>query len=175
MALYSKVDPFEAIEFEYPPKDNSQFSPVEDKFIFCKMYELGYGQWDQLKLSIRKSLIFRFDWFIKSRSSLDLAKRCDQLIKMVETEMLKKMEDEKSAKKTSSSKPAKTSTSSSGDKKDSKSKKQPSKEKEKPKSASKQTKSGGAKRNHTSSTSSASKDDSDKRGKKKPKTASSTP
>jgi hypothetical protein len=173
MSLYSEVDPYEAIEFEYPLRDNSQFSAVEDKFIFCKMCELGYGQWEQLKLSIRKSLIFRFDWFIKSRSSIDLAKRCDQLIKMVEGEMQKKTEEDKSAKKTVS-KASKASNSSSGDKKISKSTKSKEKEKKqkKQKPKEKETKSGGTKRPRKASSSVSKDESSEKRGRKKPKNAS---
>ena len=48
--------------------------------------KLGYGQWEELKQEIRKTWIFRFDWFIKSRSGVELSRRVDQLIKMIERE-----------------------------------------------------------------------------------------
>lgn len=40
----------------------------EDRFILCKVHQLGYGAWDELKASIRQSWRFRFDWFFKSRN-----------------------------------------------------------------------------------------------------------
>jgi len=47
---------------------------------------LGYGEWDGLKAEIRRSPLFRFDWFLKSRTPAELNRRCDALIRMVEKE-----------------------------------------------------------------------------------------
>lgn len=48
--------------------------------------KIGYGNWDQLKIEIRKSWRFRFDWFVKSRTPQELSRRCDTLIRLIEKE-----------------------------------------------------------------------------------------
>ncbi|KAL8099764.1 hypothetical protein AgCh_032134 [Apium graveolens] len=48
--------------------------------------QLGYGNWDELKAVFRTSPLFRFDWFVKSRSTIEFAWRCDTLIRLVEKE-----------------------------------------------------------------------------------------
>mmetsp|Transcript_20954 Transcript_20954/g.25425 ORF Transcript_20954/g.25425 Transcript_20954/m.25425 type:complete len:92 (+) Transcript_20954:350-625(+) len=50
------------------------------------MNRLGYGAWDQLKQEIRKAWNFRFDWFFKSRTTAELQRRCDTLVRLVEKE-----------------------------------------------------------------------------------------
>ena len=45
---------------------------------------LGYGTddvYDRIRDEIRKSPMFRFDWFLKSRTTLELSRRCAYLIK----------------------------------------------------------------------------------------------
>lgn len=56
------------------------------------MEKLGYGRWDELKAEARLSHRFRFDWYFKSRTPQELARRCDTLIRLVEAE--KKEEEE---------------------------------------------------------------------------------
>jgi SWI/SNF-related matrix-associated actin-dependent regulator of chromatin subfamily A member 5 len=48
--------------------------------------KLGYGNWDELKAAFRVSPMFRFDWYVKSRTPQELARRCDTLIRLVERE-----------------------------------------------------------------------------------------
>lgn len=50
------------------------------------IHKLGYGAWDELKAAFRMSPLFRFDWFVKSRTVQELARRCDTLIRLVEKE-----------------------------------------------------------------------------------------
>lgn len=60
------------------------YTQEEDQFILFMTYKLGYGNWELLKQEIRRSWQFRFDWFLKSRTPQELARRCDTLIKMLE-------------------------------------------------------------------------------------------
>lgn len=55
-------------------------------FQLCMIHKLGYGAWDELKAAFRTSPLFRFDWFVKSRTVQELARRCDTLIRLVEKE-----------------------------------------------------------------------------------------
>ena len=50
------------------------------------IYELGYGNWDELKYALRESPLFRFDWYAKSRTLQELSRRCDTLIRLIEKE-----------------------------------------------------------------------------------------
>jgi len=96
------LDPFDSLEVDYPigvPK--SLFSPDEDRFLICMTSEIGYGNWELLQKEIRKYC--RFDFFIKSRSTIDLQKRVDRLIvlltrekqRMIEIAAEKKREERK--------------------------------------------------------------------------------
>ena len=37
----------------------------------CMTHKLGWGQWEELKYHIRSEPLFRFDWFLKSRTPLE--------------------------------------------------------------------------------------------------------
>lgn len=65
----------------------------------CMVHKLGYGNWDELKAAFRTSPLFRFDWFIKSRTTQELARRCDTLIRLVEKENQEHDERERQARK----------------------------------------------------------------------------
>lgn len=63
------------------------------------VHKLGYGNWDELKVAVRQSHLFKFDWFLKSRLPVELARRCDTLIRLVEKENAELDERERQAKK----------------------------------------------------------------------------
>eukprot|EP00750_Incisomonas_marina_P004267 INCI13456.10.p1 GENE.INCI13456.10~~INCI13456.10.p1 ORF type:complete len:950 (-),score=209.41 INCI13456.10:1722-4571(-) len=79
-------DPMNSLELDYGSNKGKAFTLEEDRFLICKMAELGYGAWDLLQLEIRKAWQFRFDWFLKSRSTADLSRRCDSLMRIIERE-----------------------------------------------------------------------------------------
>lgn len=70
---------------QYGASKGKAYTEEEDRFIVCKLHELGYGNWDDLKAEIRKSWRFRFDWFFKSRTPQELARRCGQLSALLVT------------------------------------------------------------------------------------------
>jgi SWI/SNF-related matrix-associated actin-dependent regulator of chromatin subfamily A member 5 len=59
----------------------------EDSFLVCMMYRHGYGAAERIRMEIRRAWQFRFDWYFKSRSALDIQKRCDLLVRIVEREI----------------------------------------------------------------------------------------
>jgi SWI/SNF-related matrix-associated actin-dependent regulator of chromatin subfamily A member 5 len=79
-ALAAKLDryknPWKDLKIMYGPNKGKGFTEEEDRFLVCKVHKLGWGQWDELKAEIRKSYLFRFDWFFKSRTAQELQKRC---------------------------------------------------------------------------------------------------
>jgi len=52
-----------------------------------------------LRSAIRQAPQFRFDWFIKSRTALELQRRCQTLITLVERENMELEEKEKAERK----------------------------------------------------------------------------
>jgi SWI/SNF-related matrix-associated actin-dependent regulator of chromatin subfamily A member 5 len=79
-------DPMTQLQLDYGSNKGKAFTVEEDRFLICKMAELGYGAWDLLQLEIRSAWQFRFDWFLKSRSTADLSRRCDSLMRIIERE-----------------------------------------------------------------------------------------
>ena len=51
---------------------------------------VGYGNWDVLKSRIRKSFMFKFDYMLRSRTSGELQRRVDSLIRILEKEFEEK-------------------------------------------------------------------------------------
>eukprot|EP00475_Leptophrys_vorax_P038496 TRINITY_DN6803_c0_g1_i1.p1 TRINITY_DN6803_c0_g1~~TRINITY_DN6803_c0_g1_i1.p1 ORF type:complete len:945 (-),score=284.58 TRINITY_DN6803_c0_g1_i1:22-2631(-) len=88
MSKYDGLDPMEHLKIEYP-KENTPYSKLEDRFLFCKMAEFGYGNWEELRMAVRKSWMFRFDWFLKSRTAGEIGRRCETLLRYVENENAK--------------------------------------------------------------------------------------
>jgi SWI/SNF-related matrix-associated actin-dependent regulator of chromatin subfamily A member 5 len=62
------------------------YQEEEDAFLIAMMYRHGYGAAERIRMSIRRAWQFRFDWYFKSRSALEIQKRCDFLVKIVEKE-----------------------------------------------------------------------------------------
>jgi SWI/SNF-related matrix-associated actin-dependent regulator of chromatin subfamily A member 5 len=88
-ALRNKIaryaDPWN--ELELPASVQGKvFSDEEDRFLLIMVNNLGYGRWEELKMEIRRSWRFRFDWLIKSRSAVELKRRVDVLLRAIERE-----------------------------------------------------------------------------------------
>ena len=55
----------------------------------CMLHKLGFDKenvYDEIRTAIRNAPQFRFDWFIKSRTALELQRRCNTLITLIEKE-----------------------------------------------------------------------------------------
>lgn len=73
------------------PKAKHQFTPAEDEFLLRNVQELGYGTdpsvlYPEIHRRIIKSPVFKFDFYLKTRTDSDLAKRVGKLISMLERE-----------------------------------------------------------------------------------------
>jgi SWI/SNF-related matrix-associated actin-dependent regulator of chromatin subfamily A member 5 len=92
-------NPWLELTLTYGQSKGKAYTEDEDRFLVCMIQKLGYGRWDELKLEIRKAWQFRFDWFLKSRSPLELNRRVDVLIRLIEKENQEIKEKEKEARK----------------------------------------------------------------------------
>ena len=61
-------NPWHELKIAYGPAKGKAYTEEEDRFLICKVHQLGYGAWDELKAEIRNHWRFRFDWFFKSRT-----------------------------------------------------------------------------------------------------------
>ena len=62
------------------------------------LHKLGFDKenvYEELRASVRNAPQFRFDWFIKSRTAMELQRRCNTLIMLIEKEMNEIEEREK--------------------------------------------------------------------------------
>lgn len=89
-AIAAKLDkyknPWQELKLQYGPAKGKAYTEEEDRFLICMMHKLGYGAWDELKAEVRNTWRFRFDWYIKSRTPQELARRCETLIRLIEKE-----------------------------------------------------------------------------------------
>jgi hypothetical protein len=81
--------PFFQLRIQYGTNKGKNYTEEEDRFLICFLHKLGFDKenvYDELRYSIRQVPQFRFDWFIKSRTSLELQRRCNTLITLIERE-----------------------------------------------------------------------------------------
>ena len=79
-------NPWRDLKLQYGQNKGKSYTEDEDRFILCMTHQLGYGAFDELKLEVRKSWMYRFDWFVKSRTSQELQRRVDTLVRIIEKE-----------------------------------------------------------------------------------------
>lgn len=107
-ALAAKVaryrQPFQQLRIQYGQNRGKNFTEEEDRFLVCMLKEIGYESencFERLRREVRNSPAFRFDWFIKSRTSTELQRRCTTLIALIEKEHQELAEKEHAEKKSS--------------------------------------------------------------------------
>ncbi|KAG8370033.1 hypothetical protein BUALT_Bualt14G0075600 [Buddleja alternifolia] len=102
-AIGKKLDryknPWLELKIQYGQNKGKLYNEECDRFMMCMVHKLGYGNWEELKAAFRTSPLFRFDWFVKSRTTQELARRCDTLIRLVERENQEYDERERQARK----------------------------------------------------------------------------
>ncbi|KAL1197798.1 ISWI chromatin-remodeling complex ATPase CHR17 [Cardamine amara subsp. amara] len=102
-AIGKKLDryrnPWLEMKIQYGQNKGKLYNEECDRFMICMVHKLGYGNWDELKTEFRTSATFMFDWFVKSRTSQELARRCDTLIRLIEKENQEYEERERQARK----------------------------------------------------------------------------
>ncbi|KAJ1918184.1 chromatin remodeling complex Adenosinetriphosphatase [Mycoemilia scoparia] len=67
------------------------YSENEDRFMIIQLERLGYGSediYENIRTEFRHSPLFRFDWFIKSRNALEIQRRCQTLIGLLQKEIV---------------------------------------------------------------------------------------
>ncbi|CAH7684062.1 SNF2 family N-terminal domain-domain-containing protein [Phakopsora pachyrhizi] len=66
------------------------YSEEEDRFLLVQLHRHGIGReevYDLIKKDIVESPLFRFDWFIKSRTPQEIMRRCNTLVQLIVKEL----------------------------------------------------------------------------------------
>ncbi|KAJ1360958.1 chromatin-remodeling ATPase isw1 [Parelaphostrongylus tenuis] len=82
--------PFHQLRIAYGTNKGKTYTEEEDRFLVCELHRLGFDKetvYEELRQSVRMAPQFRFDWFIKSRTAMELQRRCNTLITLIEKEM----------------------------------------------------------------------------------------
>jgi intergrase/recombinase len=92
-ALDAKVkqyrSPFHQLRIQYGTNKGKNYTEEEDRYLVHQLHSLGVDSenvYEQLRLSIRDDPAFRFDWYLKSRSVMEIQRRCNTLITLIERE-----------------------------------------------------------------------------------------
>ena len=94
--------PFHQLRIVYGTNKGKNYIEDEDRFLICMLHKLGFDKenvYEELKQVVKRSPIFRFDWFLKSRTSAELQRRCNTLITLIERENQELEEKERAEKK----------------------------------------------------------------------------
>ena len=100
MARYKA--PFFQLKIQYGANKGKNYTEEEDRYLVCFLHKLGFDKenvYDELRYAVRQAPQFRFDWFIKSRTTLELQRRCNTLITLIERENQELEEKEKADRK----------------------------------------------------------------------------
>merc|ERR1711981_561149 len=94
--------PFHQLRIAYGTNKGKNYTEEEDRFLVCMLHKLGFDKenvYEELRAAVRNSPQFRFDWFIKSRTAMELQRRCNTLITLIERENHEIEEREKNERK----------------------------------------------------------------------------
>merc|ERR1712088_212833 len=94
--------PFHQLRIAYGTNKGKNYTEEEDRFLVCMLHKLGFDKenvYEDLRATVRNAPQFRFDWFIKSRTAMELQRRCNTLIMLIEKEMNEIEEREKNERK----------------------------------------------------------------------------
>jgi len=94
--------PFHQLRIAYGTNKGKNYTEEEDRFLVCMLHKLGFDRdlvYEELRAAVRSAPQFRFDWFIKSRTAMELQRRCNTLITLIERENNEIEEKEKAEKR----------------------------------------------------------------------------
>ncbi|KAH3682635.1 hypothetical protein WICPIJ_006394 [Wickerhamomyces pijperi] len=90
MKVAKYTNPDEELTIQYPPNNSKRiYSPLEDKFLLIQVDKYGLfheNLYDFIKHEINTSPHFQFDWFLKSRTPIELSRRVNTLLLAVTRE-----------------------------------------------------------------------------------------
>ena len=81
--------PMQELTINYGSQKQKVYSEDEDRYLLCRLSHYGLNAddvYEKIKRDISEFPVFRFDWFFKSRTPLELQRRCQQLLMLISKE-----------------------------------------------------------------------------------------
>lgn len=86
--------PLAELKFKYPPRSNlnknkKTFTEDEDRFLVVQMFRIGLSTpdlYEEIRKSIHKNSLFKFDYFLTSRTTTEINRRCVTLLASLQKE-----------------------------------------------------------------------------------------
>jgi len=81
--------PMQELHLNYPTTKGKIYSEEEDRYLLCRLDYYGLnseGVYDRIKKDVSEFPVFRFDWFFKSRTTVELERRSKTLLLMIAKE-----------------------------------------------------------------------------------------
>jgi len=81
--------PMQELHLNYPTTKGKIYSEEEDRYLLCRLHHYGVASdevYERIKKDITEFPVFRFDWFFKSRTAVELQRRCNTLLGMISKE-----------------------------------------------------------------------------------------
>ncbi|KAI9203985.1 SNF2 family N-terminal domain-containing protein [Polychytrium aggregatum] len=78
--------PLQQLKIVYGTSKGKNYTEEEDRFLLVALEKLGYGSeevYEKIREEIKRSTLFRFDWFLKSRTAVEIGRRCTSLISLM--------------------------------------------------------------------------------------------
>ncbi|KAA1102342.1 hypothetical protein PGT21_019144 [Puccinia graminis f. sp. tritici] len=89
--ISSVKQPMQNLKIHYVNQTKGKsYSEEEDRFLLVQLHRHGLGKeevYDLIKKDIIESPLFRFDWFIKSRTPQEIMRRCNTLVQLIVKEL----------------------------------------------------------------------------------------
>ncbi|KAI9000230.1 member of the imitation-switch class of ATP-dependent chromatin remodeling complex [Gaertneriomyces semiglobifer] len=94
--------PLQQLKIQYLQSKGKNYTEDEDRFLLVMLEKFGYGTddvYERIVQEIKRSPLFRFDWFIKSRTALEIQRRCNTLVTLISKEAAEAEEEKEEPKK----------------------------------------------------------------------------
>ena len=76
-------DPYNELKIQYTT-EQQQYKEKEDVILLVLAQQVGYGDWNGLKVALRQSPYCRFNWFMKSRSIDEIKNRIEFILSILQ-------------------------------------------------------------------------------------------
>src|SRR5258708_18678319 len=89
--------PMQELQLQSSQTKGKMYTEEEDRYLLCRLAHYGLHSddvYDKIKKDISDFPVFRFDWFLRSRTPVELGRRCATLISLIAKEFDASIEDE---------------------------------------------------------------------------------
>ncbi|CAH6719070.1 ISWI chromatin-remodeling complex ATPase Isw2p [[Candida] jaroonii] len=84
--------PLQQLTLKFPPASSNKkvWSEDEDRYLIVSLYKYGLDNpevYERIRTSIKDSILFKFDFFLRSRNTAEISRRCQTLLACIVKEM----------------------------------------------------------------------------------------